>query len=102
MSTVFAQEPLPFPRNCMTRTDVLSCLYRRLHALRFRTGVSHRETRVYTPEMREQRTDWRCLSDLPRCKNCGENYGNVYYGAAHWCANGYAPIDSKPFTQGRE
>ncbi len=39
--------------------------------------------------------DWRIIAegvkDYPLCKNCGEPYGNVYFGASHSCKKGYKP-----------
>ena len=33
--------------------------------------------------------DWRIqadkMKDAPLCKNCGRPYGNVYFGASHYC-----------------
>lgn len=48
-------------------------------------------------------SDWRAIAaavrDYPRCKNCGEPYGNAYFGAAHaqgmFTCPGYEP-EQKP------
>ena len=42
--------------------------------------------------------DWREIAEdnknMPKCKNCGKEHGNVAFGADHYCKKGYKPIKS--------
>lgn len=39
--------------------------------------------------------DWRVMAEAvksyPKCKNCGQEYGNVAFGMYHGCEKGYNP-----------
>ena len=41
-----------------------------------------------TQTMLSPRVDWRvaaeAMKDAPPCANCGEPFGNIYFGAAHF------------------
>lgn len=56
--------------------------------------------------MLDPHTDWRVVANAvrnwPKCKNCGEPYGNMAFGSAHYVGEGIrsTPVEGITVTIG--